>query len=280
MSYADNLIEIENVLVVPDAHDSFADHKKERFDLLGKYILKTQPKLIVLIGDFLTMDSLNAHDQNDTLNGKQKPSLQQDISSGQVALETTFKYVKEYNELRGIQKKKRYTPRVVITLGNHDDDQGGTGRGRWDRFVQRTPELEGMTPISDLYHSFGIETVPYGKFFKHGDVVYTHVPFTGGNQPITGMNICRKALANVFEKVVVFGHIHNPETLTVTANSADRASFSRTAICAGSYCPPESYTLPGPCGWGFNLLDITMANGKFVSHKFTSYEELIAEFNQ
>jgi predicted phosphodiesterase len=272
------MTDIKRILVVPDAHDTYHDRDKERFHLLGKYILKNQPELIVLIGDFLTMDSLNAHDDNDSLNGKYKPTLKQDILSGTAALEATFKYINEYNALRGIQKKKRYQPQVVITLGNHDDDQGGTGRGRWDRYVQKNPELAGLKPISDLYQSYGIETVPYGKFFKYGDVVFTHVPFTGGNQPITGMNICRKALANVFEKVVVFGHVHTPESLTVTANSADRDEFSRTAICVGSYCPRESYTSPGPCGWGCNLVDLTLVNNRYVSHKFTSYEELLAEF--
>lgn len=269
---------LEDILVVPDAHDSAHDHCKERFHLLGKYILKTQPKMIVLIGDFMTMDSLNAHDDNDTLNGKSKPTLKQDLESGNAALSIMFKYVNEYNALRKIQKKSRYTPEVVITLGNHDDDQGGTGRGRWDRYIQRNPELAGFKPISDLYQSYGIKTVPYGKFFKYGDIVFTHVPFTGGNQPITGMNVCRKALGAVFEKVVVFGHIHTPESLTVTANSGDRSQFSRTAICTGSFCPREDYTLPGPCGWGFNLLNLTVADGRYVSHKFTAYEELIAEF--
>lgn len=267
---------IETDLVLPDMHDCYGDKDKLRFILAGLHILDLKPRKVISIGDFLTMDSLNAHDTKGTLGDKNKPSLRQDLNSGSKALDLLQAPVKAYNKKQREGKRAQYKPEWHITLGNHDGDQGGFGKGRWDRFVANNPELEGMTPITDLFESKGFKVTPYGEYLTVGDVAYTHAPFSAANKPLSGLNLERKAALANNARVLIFGHKHTPGFHVETVNNPFEENYGKVAICVGSCVEPESWTKPGPSAWGMNLVEVTYVNGKYSGHKFVSMIELIA----
>ena len=79
------------VLAIGDAHDG-PRIAKDRFRWFGRLAAETRPDVIVQIGDFLSLDSLCRYEGNDTLKGKAKPSLKDDLDSFKEALQQQNSY--------------------------------------------------------------------------------------------------------------------------------------------------------------------------------------------
>lgn len=128
----------------------------EYMSWIGYYIAKKRPDVIVHIGDNWDLAALSSYDKGQlSAEGKR---LNQDIEAGTKGLDLID---------AEIAKVTGYTPRKVITFGNHEH--------RADRFVQENPELEGLIGTEVLaatiptweVHAFLKPVEIYGIQFIH-----------------------------------------------------------------------------------------------------------------
>lgn len=108
---------------------------------IGNYILAKKPDVIVNIGDFADLPSLSMHDHSGSksMEGKRYKA---DIWAAREAMDALLTPIYEYNKRKKKNKEKQYMPRMVLTLGNHEN--------RIDRAINNDKKLEGLISIDDL----------------------------------------------------------------------------------------------------------------------------------
>jgi len=183
-------------LVIGDAHCG-PDVPNHRFEWLGKMVTDIQPDLVVDIGDWWDMESLNSYDRpgSKSFEGRR---YWRDIESGIDAQERFQYQLDTYN--RG--RKKKYKPRQIRTLGNHDG-------GRIMRLLEDEPRWESMIGLHDLMSAeFGWEEIPYREVIAVDGVAYSHsYPSGVMGRPIGGENPARSLLLRQYHPAVA-GHNH------------------------------------------------------------------------
>ena len=185
-------------LLIPDAHCK-PGVSNTRFDLLGEFIADKQPDTIICIGDFADMESLCSYDR-----GKKEfegRRYENDIAAAHDALRRTNAPTMALNARRRANKKSLYSPRKILTLGNHER--------RIERAVASSPELEGKMSYRDLrYEEFGWEVIPYTIPIEVDGVWYSHF-FPSGikGEAISGINIASSLLTKMMVSCSV-GHCH------------------------------------------------------------------------
>ena len=144
----------------------------ERFthilSFIGKYIVDKKPDVIVHLGDFTDMESLSSYDVGKkSFEGKR---YVKDIEASTDAMRALLGPITEHNLRAKKNKEKIYRPRMVLTLGNHEQ--------RIERAIENDPKLEGLISYDDLpyenweVHSFlnpvVIDGVAYCHYFPTG----------------------------------------------------------------------------------------------------------------
>lgn len=126
-------------LVIPDVQAKYG----QDFTFLnrvGQYIVEKKPDVIVCLGDFADMESLSSYDVGKkSFEGRR---YTKDIEAAEEAMVALLSPLWEYNSQAVRNKKKKYTPRMVLTLGNHEQ--------RISRAVESDPKLEGLIKYEDL----------------------------------------------------------------------------------------------------------------------------------
>lgn len=216
-----------DILCIPDAH-AHPEAGNERFDILGKFIIERRPSVILCIGDLFSMDSLSSFDKGKrSFEGRR---YTKDIEVGIDAQRRMFAPTIEHNKLKS--DKKKYKPRKVFTLGNHEH--------RIERATQEAPELEGAIGYKDLkLEEFGWEVYPFRDVVNIEGVNFSHY-FSSGvmDRAISGNNI-GKSLLNIKKATVVQGHSHLLSIATEVTVNNDRI----WGISAGCYLDHyEPYT--------------------------------------
>lgn len=107
---------------------------------IGNYILSKKPDTIVCIGDFSDMESLSSYDRG--LKAFEGRSYQKDIWAAREAMDALLTPLYEYNKEMKRQRRKPYKPRMVLTLGNHEN--------RINRAINEDRKLEGLISVGDL----------------------------------------------------------------------------------------------------------------------------------
>lgn len=151
-------------LVIPDVqvHEGVSTAHLER---IGKYIVDKQPPVIVCLGDFADMPSLSSYDKGKK--GFEGRRYKKDIEAVHRAQETLLKPVHEYNTLRRKQRRSRYSPRMVMLLGNHEN--------RINRAVEADAILDGTISTEDLrYEAYGWEVHQFLEVVDIDGVLYSH----------------------------------------------------------------------------------------------------------
>jgi len=143
----------------------------EHLSWIGQYIVDKQPDVIVCIGDFADMESLSSYDKGKkSFEGRRYKS---DIKAAETAMNLLLDPIKQYNDKAIENHKKRYKPRMVLTLGNHEE--------RIMRAVEFSPELDGVMSYDDLpYQDW--EVVDYLKPIDIDGILYSHF----NPEPMTG----------------------------------------------------------------------------------------------
>lgn len=221
-------------------------------DWLGQYIVDKKPEVIVHIGDHADMPSLSSYDK-----GKGKAEgkrVSKDIES---AIEGMNRLLRPLAILQDKEREiygcVKYKPKMVITLGNHEE--------RIMRHVNDNPELQGFLSYDNLkYKEMGWEVYDFLKPAIINGVSYCHFmanPMTG--KPYGGMAM--NVLKNVGESFCM-GH---KQTLDIATRFLPASGKQQWAIIAGAYYShDEGYKgYQGNHHWRGIVMQHNVKNGSF-----------------
>lgn len=208
------------IAVIPDVQNK-PGLNTDHLDWCGQYLAIKKPDVIVQIGDFADMGSLSMHDAPGSKQ-MEGARYRKDIESAYAAMERF---------MAQITGTKSYHPRLILTLGNHED--------RITRAIKRDVKLEGLMSLDDLrYEKFGWEVYPFLQPVSIGGVAFCHF-FPSGvmGKPITSA----KSLLTKLHMSAYAGHQQGRDI--AYAKRADGKDM--TAIISGSfYQHSEAYMNP------------------------------------
>ncbi len=146
-------------------------------------------------------------------------------------MEALLTPINTHNDKQRRNGKKLYKPRMVLTLGNHEE--------RIERAVDADAKLEGVLSLSHLqYQEFGWEVHPFKEVVVIDNIAYSHYFVTGVAGRPAGTAAAQFRKTNMS---AVAGHQQGLQIHT--GNRADGALL--TSIIAGScYEHDESYLGP------------------------------------
>jgi len=185
---------------------------------IGEYAVDKKPDVIVCIGDFADMPSLSSYDVGKkAFEGRTYKSDIKAVHKGMEALMSPIQ-AEQQRLIEG--KRKRWMPRLVLTLGNHEDRI--TRAVEWDR------KLEDLVSLHDLkYEDYGWEVYPFLDVVVIDGIAYSHY-FASGvmGRPVTSA----QALINKKHMSCFAGHQQGRQI--AYSRRADGKEI--TAIIAGS----------------------------------------------
>lgn len=244
-------------LVIPDCQIRPGDDLGF-LEAIGNYIVAKKPDVIVQIGDFADMPSLSSYDVGKKVFEGRR--YKDDIDAAIKGMHALLTPLAKFNKQQQVNKKALYKPRMILTLGNHED--------RIDRAVNNDAKLEGVLSISDLgYADWGWEVHDFLDVVVVDGVAYSHYFTTGVlGRPATTAS----ALLSKKHMSCIAGHQQGRQIA-----SGYRADGKRiTTIIAGS-CYEHDEVYMGPQGnqhWRGVLVLHDVADGEsdemFVSLKY------------
>lgn len=216
---------------------------------IGQYIADKQPDVIICGGDFADMPSLSSYDV-----GKRQYEgrrYRADCDAALTAMEALIGPIEGLQFSQKRNKKKVYSPRMIMTLGNHEN--------RINRAVDNDPKIEGLISVKDLgYEGFGWEVYPFLDVVVIDDIAYSHYFPTGiAGRPATTAN------AQLSKKHMSCVAGHQQGLQIATAHRADGRRL--TSIIAGS-CYEHNEDYLGPQGnkhWRGCLMFHEVNDGQF-----------------
>jgi hypothetical protein len=130
---------------------------------IGNYILAKKPDVIVNIGDFSDMESLSTYDRG--MKSFEGRSYQKDIWAAREAMDALLTPIYEYNKRAKRNKDKQYKPRMVLTLGNHEN--------RINRAINEDRKLDGLISVDDLpYQDWTV--IPFLEVVVIEGIAFSH----------------------------------------------------------------------------------------------------------
>lgn len=177
-------------LIIPDSH-STPGFSNRRYEWIGHLINDIKPDIVIDIGDWWDLPSLNSYDKSakKAYEGRQ---YSKDIDVGIDAQDRL---------LTTVRKQKRKLPKFIRVLGNHEH--------RITRAIESDPVLEGTIGLNDLQSKeYGWEEYPFLKSVEVDGVNYSHYYPTGiSGRPVSGDNTAGMLLSKRF-KSSTQGHSH------------------------------------------------------------------------
>ena len=235
-------------LYLPDCQIKPGDN----FDFLkaiGNYIVAKKPDVIICAGDFADMPSLSSYDVGKkSFEGRRYKA---DIQAAQEGMDQLLAPLKTYNEKQRRSKHLGYFPKLILTLGNHEE--------RILRAVNNDPKLDGTIGIEDLkYAEFGWEVFPFLVPVVVDGIAYCHYFTTG----VLG-RACSSAALQLNKKHMSCISGHQQGLQIATGHRADGKRL--TSIIAGScYEHEEEYLGPqGNKHWHGILMLHAVDDGEF-----------------
>lgn len=139
--------------------------KTEHLTHIGMYIAHKRPDVIVCLGDFADMPSLSSYDKG--TKGFEGRRYHKDVRAAQLAMNKLLKPIHDYNAEQRRKKSKKYTPRMVMLLGNHEN--------RINRAVNADAILEDTISTKDLgYEQAGWEVHEFLEIVDIDGIQYSH----------------------------------------------------------------------------------------------------------
>lgn len=185
---------------------------------IGKFCADEKPDVIVQIGDFADMESLSSYDVGKkNFEGR---TYKADIKAASAAMAYLLSPIFKTQIKLELGHRKRWKPRLVLTLGNHCD--------RINRAINTDRKLEGLISVKDLkYEDYGWEVIPFLKPITIEGVVFCHYMCSGTmGRPIGSA----KLLLDKLHMSTVVGHQQGRDI--AFSNKADGKQI--TGIIAGS----------------------------------------------
>jgi len=222
---------------------------------VGRYLVEKKPDVIICIGDFADMPSLSSYDfGKKSFEGRR---YRDDIHAAINGMGHLMEPLGTYNDNAKRNKKALYRPRLILTLGNHEE--------RINRATENDPKLDGTLSVDDLmYREYGWEVKPFLEVVMVDGIAYSHYFTTGVmGRPVTS------ARALVTKKHMSCVQGHNQKMEIYNEYKADGKSI--TGLFAGCcYLHDEDYL--GPQGndyfRGIHMLH-DVSEGQFHCHSIT-----------
>ena len=157
------------ILVIPDCQVK-PGVPTDHLEWAGKAICDYKPDVVVNIGDFADMPSLSTHDKAGSkyFEGKR---YKDDIQAAKDGMTRLLTPLKEMQKAQRLSKHRVYRPRLVMTLGNHEN--------RINRAVNNNPMLEGVISVEDLGYERDWEVYSFLHPVFIGGVGFSHYWPTG-----------------------------------------------------------------------------------------------------
>ena len=222
---------------------------------IGEYIVEKKPDVLICIGDFADLPSLSSYDVGKkSFEGRR---YRDDVTAANLAMQTLLMPIFLHNEQALRNKKKLYKPRMILTLGNHEN--------RISRAVENDPKLDGTIGLEDLkYEKHGWEVYPFLEVVIIDGIAYSHYFTTGVmGRPVTS------ARALVTKKHMSCVQGHNQKMEIYNEYKADGKSI--TGLFAGCcYQHDEDYLGPQGNSYfrGVHML-YEVDDGQFQCHSIT-----------
>lgn len=204
------------IVVIPDAQVK-EGVPIEHLLWAGKYIAEHKPDVIINIGDFWDMPSLSSYDVGKkSFEGRR---YYKDVEAGNVAMDLLLQPIKAETKRLKRSKKKQWNPRMVFTLGNHEQ--------RIERAVEKDAILEDTIGYKDLNLS-DWEVYPYLQPVNIENVMFAHF-FTSGvmGRPVSSA----RALLTKKHMSCIMGHVQDRDI----AFDRDASGRRLTALFAGIF---------------------------------------------
>lgn len=240
----------QKILVIPDVQAK-PGNDFTFLTRIGKYIVDKRPDTVVCIGDFADFPSLSSYDKGKkSFEGRRYKA---DVEASKEAMTALLLPMREHNlaELEKGKAGKQYRPRMVMTLGNHEN--------RVNRAIENESLLDGTISVDDLeYEKFGWEVHPFLEVVVIEGVAFSHYFTTGVmGRPAT----TAQAILNKKHQSCVCGHQQGRQSAHATRADGKRL----TAIIAGSsYEHQEEYLGPqGNQHWRGIFLMHNVQDGEF-----------------
>jgi len=234
------------ICVVPDTQVK-PDVKIDHLLYAGRYIASKKPDVIVMIGDWWDMESLCSYDKGKaSFEGRR---YKKDIDAGNLAMDLFLQPIKAEKERLKVNKKKQWKPRMVFTIGNHEQR------------IERAIEDNAMLEDTIGYHDLNLDDWEVADFLQPviiEGVAFSHYFTTGVmGRPVTS------ARAMLTKKMMscVMGHVQDRDI--AYGKRADNARL--TGLFAGMYTQHDEAYLgnQGNGSWkGIWLLN-EVENGSF-----------------
>lgn len=218
------------ILVIPDTQRR-PDNVQVNTPLdhaLGNLIVKERPDVVVHIGDHWDMPSLSTYDMpknnRRTIDGREVAA---DVDAGCESMERVLAPLRDLQKRQGDSKHRVYRPRMVFTLGNHEER------------ILRFPELRGLVGIGDMFAGTPWEVYDYLEPVTFGGVEFVHYAANAlSGRPFGGSAEYR---LNKTKMSVVQGHEQTFKYAMEFLNNGRALSFLVGGAC---YLHDEPYKGP------------------------------------
>ena len=180
---------MSSILVISDSHIN-PENANDNIGLwyrLGKYCTKTQPDIIVHLGDVADLSS-----QAWKVAARGKYTLEEEAKAVQLVLDAFEESIEEYNRVQRKMKKKQYKPAKYLTLGNHDIRNG-------------------VTVIEDIFNAYDWNVVDYLEPLHLCGITFCHCMCKGLSDQMC--TTAEELLENWGADVIV-GHGHHKDFST------------------------------------------------------------------
>jgi len=206
------------IFVIPDCQVK-PGVPTEHLEWAGKAICDYRPDVIINIGDFADMPSLSTHDKTGSkyFEGKR---YKDDIKAAKEGMVKLLKPLRDLQKSQKESKHKIYKPRMVLTLGNHEN--------RINRAVDNNPMLDGVIGVSDLGYEKDWEVHPFlHPVFINGVGFCHYFPVGVMGRPASSATV----LVNKLHQSCIAGHQQGKQV--AYGKRADGTPIC--GIIAGSY---------------------------------------------
>lgn len=170
------------IMVVPDTQVR-KGVPIEHIKAAARYAVKHKPDVIVIIGDWWDMPSLSHFNTALQADGSR---IKDDLDAGKEAMLAFVSPIHEESYKREKQHKKRWNPRLVFCIGNHDP------MVRIPRYIEAHPVLEGFLKdnTKEWLEVLGFEVYDFLDIVNISGIRFSHYfqnPHSAKRSPLGGM---------------------------------------------------------------------------------------------
>lgn len=218
------------ILVIPDCQVK-PDIPLDWLGYIGQYAARIKPEIVVCGGDFADMESLSSYEKpgSKSFEGKR---YKHDIQAARDGMEMLMTPIVAEQERLKRNKEKQWNPRLVMTLGNHED--------RITRAINSNPQhLDGIISLADLeYEKWGWEVHPFLEVVNVSNILFSHF-FVSGNM---GRPICSASQLLTKKHMSCFA-FHQQGRQVAHSYRGDGVEITGI-ICGSAYEHDEAYMGP------------------------------------